>query len=97
LALKVGKIIGQVKPEALRDSKQTAQSMRQQAYQSLKSRRVEAPAKTPATPPPSPPPVPPKSPMNPSRPYDRTYVLDYDKKYTPKGKTAPVAVQEGGR
>jgi hypothetical protein len=101
LALKVGKIIGQVKPEALRDSKQTAQSLREQAYQFLKSRRVEAPV-APASAAVSPKPsalqlLPPKSPLPPSRPFARTYILDPHKMFTPKAKTAPGAVQEGGR
>lgn len=86
LALKVGKIIGQIKPETLRESKQTARSLREQAYQSLQQSQAQAaPGPDPAGPVP-PTPAPPKS-------QAKKYVLDPNKNYTPKAQSHAVAAR----
>lgn len=90
LALKVGKILGQVPPATWKELKQTPQAVREQAYQSLKQRQSqEVPRPEPAAP------AAPRG-VNP-KPQAKTYVLNPNKKYTPKAQGQAEAAQKEGR
>jgi hypothetical protein len=89
LCVKVGKIIGQVGPQALTQLGKTRPTLREEAYQSLKTGRVSAPVSH------AKPSSEPKAKAN--LPEAIIYVLDPHKKFTPKAKDNTLAAEYGLR
>jgi hypothetical protein len=89
LCLKIGTIIGHVGPAGLQQLGKTRQAVRQEAYQSLKA---GAPV-----PPPSAAPGPAQKAKTPQPSQRIIYVLDPNKKFTPKAKTPSLASEYGLR
>ena len=86
LCIKVGKIIGHVGPDALKQLGQTRQALREQAYRSLKAgASASAPADKPG------------SEQKAKLPAATIYVLDPNKKFTPKAKVNTLASEYGLR
>jgi transposase len=90
LGVKVGKIIGQVGPQALNQLGKTRPTLRAEAYQSLKTGRVSVPISD------AKPGSEPKAKTNPL-PEATIYALDPHKKFTPKAKANTLAAEYGLR
>lgn len=89
LCVKVGKVIGQVGSERLARLGKTAKDLREETYQLLQSARTQA-----APPPPAQ--APPLGPGT-NLPEANVYLLDPDKKFTPKARNHGLAEEYGLR